>query len=438
MIFKPITNNIICLFPLLITVTFLYSLIRSYFFWRKYEYNSCGFLFAHFMRLKGFYLDNMLNASSRNFMIIVVIADIIISIFGNKNLANNWKQYDLASLPNGTHCFAMQVESYNYDKEYTLPAEVVVTDGDSYVSRAYWTNGGYLDFEDFEKISTDEAVYGFYYENKGQEYNCRLLDKPSYSQYIDSYHYMAKGIYDWYSVVNLITLFFAVILTSYYLSKAYDIRHNDLVERYYLGVYKKIDKDFMSKSNAFCTSAFSIKEFAKQPFILSAMFFEITKRCRYGTSTMPFVVYAACEIGKLRFPDAETEFEEENWKYIDGNMGFANEEECQEKIKHNWEEKREYWNYIYYYARLLYDDMEPTECYSRMDEYTDVFGQISPFYKPRILDGGSYLSEIGYEYRAFIKAFVDSDGSCCSAGAKVSGMQMEDMVAEFIEKRGRH
>ena len=82
--------------------------------------------------------------------------------------------------------------------------------------------------------------------------------------------------------------------------------------------------------------------------------------------------------------------------------------------------------------------MEEAEYHSRMDEYTNALGQIAPAYKIDFLNNGSILSEIGYEYRTFIKAFEDSGESCCSAGAKISGMQMEDMVAKFIEKRGRY
>lgn len=440
MAFKPITSAFVAfVLPLLFTVPFIISFVRSFFFWRKYEYKDCGFFFAHFMRLKDYYLSFSLSMESKVFTYLAVFTVISVSILGNRNLFHDWKKYDLRYLTDGKYCFAMQVINENSFKEYTLPAEVIVKDDHAYVGRAYWSNGGYFDFEN---TPISEALDGVYYESHGVEYQCFLLTEPSYSPEIPSFSYQPNTWYDLYTLINLTLVLLFVILTSYYASASYAIRHDIKVASHYEKLYKEIDKDFMSKSNAFCTSAFSIKEFAKQPFILSAMFFEITQRCRYGTSTMPFVVYAACEIGKLRFPDAETEFKEDEvdeiWKFEEKEMGFENIEECRKKSKPCWEYKRQYWNHVYNYGKLLYDDMEEAEYRSRIDEYTNALGQIAPAYKIDFLNNGNILSEIGYEYRNFIKAFEDSGESCCSACAKISGMQMEDMVAKFREKRVRY
>ena len=123
----------------------------------------------------------------------------------------------------------MQVINEDSFKEYTLPAEVIVKDDNAYVGRAYWSNGGYFDFEN---TPISEALDGVYYESRGVEYQCFLLTEPSYSPEIPSFSYQPNTWLDLYTLFNLTLVLLFVILTSYYASASYAIHHDSLVAVY--------------------------------------------------------------------------------------------------------------------------------------------------------------------------------------------------------------
>lgn len=230
MAFKPITSAFVAfVLPLLFTVPFIISFVRSFFFWRKYEYKDCGLFFAHFMRLKDYYLSFSLSMESKVFTYLAVFTVISVSILGNRNLFRDWKKYDLRYLTDGKYCFAMQVINEDSYKEYTLPAEVIIKDDHAYVGRAYWSNGGYFDFEN---TPISEALDGVYYESRGVEYQCFLLTEPSYSPEIPSFSYQPNTWLDLFTLFNLTLVLLFVILTSYYASASYAIHHDSLVAVY--------------------------------------------------------------------------------------------------------------------------------------------------------------------------------------------------------------
>ena len=103
--------------------------------------------------------------------------------------------YDITQMPEGTYCYYVEISDDSH--KYTLPAEIIIIkeksydeEGDVdiytnyYVNRVYFTNGGYLYFDDDEPVYKINQKYSSYDQNE-KFWNYKILNKHAYSPYVN-------------------------------------------------------------------------------------------------------------------------------------------------------------------------------------------------------------------------------------------------------------
>ena len=142
-------------------------------------------IYAVFEELKKHAKNNIFKYS------IVFIAVIIITLFTSRNLLLVLGSRNLKTIPNGDYTYYVKMKKADKDKEYTLPALISKTyncdeDVDNklncssiyLLNKVYFSNGGYLYFEDDNELYINKKVS--LYDYKGDKYEITLINEHAY------------------------------------------------------------------------------------------------------------------------------------------------------------------------------------------------------------------------------------------------------------------
>lgn len=126
--------------------------------------------------------------------------------------------------PEGTYCFYVEA-TRNYGKTYTLPAQIriekerdEVGEGKErtytyyYIEKVIFSNGGYLDTENLDRVEINEASY--FYDNEDNEWELVLLNEHAYSPNVKETNNAT-----WFGITFLSLEIFSISILLYALFK---------------------------------------------------------------------------------------------------------------------------------------------------------------------------------------------------------------------------
>ena len=145
--------------------------------WNSQTY-LCLFVFLFFSSLFGicyiidflrkrqisFFSDIFLNYNNQQIiikkilMILLHVFLSVVAVLGSYSfLVSVLKCEDLRLLPSGTYCYYVEATN-SKGKTYTLPAEIIKSEGEYTVHKVYFNNGGYLYLDTYNTADFDETL----------------------------------------------------------------------------------------------------------------------------------------------------------------------------------------------------------------------------------------------------------------------------------------
>ena len=199
------------IFSITTLVTYIFSVIKSV----RYKYP-----YTIYDTLATFKADDFKN-SWRISIIIFLIISMFAIIFTNAAALELIGNDNIELKPSGTYCYFVNIKNNKYD--YTLPAQIRVEHSsqtyyngsreriryykDYYIEKVYFSNGGYLYFEDF---SVKPDVTSENYDQSGRKWTCTLLRESAYSPHIkETSHINTKEIC--FLIFELTSVGFAIV-----------------------------------------------------------------------------------------------------------------------------------------------------------------------------------------------------------------------------------
>ena len=144
-----------------------------------------------------------------NFTNVFLIISLIAALFTNAAIHQLVGIHNLKLKPEGTYCFYVEAHRYG-GKTYTLPAQIrveketdEVSEGKTrtytyyYIEKVFFSNGGWLDTEDYEPDSINEPSY--HYESNGDGWELVLLNEHAYSPNVEE-----TNNADWFGITVML------------------------------------------------------------------------------------------------------------------------------------------------------------------------------------------------------------------------------------------
>ena len=144
-----------------------------------------------------------------NFTNVFLIISLIATLLTNTAIHQLVGIHNLKLKPEGTYCFYVEAHRYG-GKTYTLPAQIrveketdEVSEGKTrtytyyYIEKVFFSNGGWLDAEDYEPDSINEPSY--HYESKGDGWELVLLNEHAYSPNVEE-----TNNADWFGITVML------------------------------------------------------------------------------------------------------------------------------------------------------------------------------------------------------------------------------------------
>ena len=167
-------------FSILIILYYIYKAIKVFFKKQKWT-------FKEWIDEIGIELYSLAGKWSQIILIVSSIALLLTNTTIHQFVGIN----NLKLKPEGTYCFYVEA-TRNYGKTYTLPAQIriekeseEVGEGKErtytyyYIEKVIFSNGGYLNTEDLERVEIDESSY--FYDDEDNEWELILLNEHAYS-----------------------------------------------------------------------------------------------------------------------------------------------------------------------------------------------------------------------------------------------------------------
>lgn len=192
-------------------IAYIYNLIKSIRYKKPYTIYDTLSLFKE----EGF------KNSWRIGLILFLIFSMIAVVFTNAAAQEVLGIYNIELKPSGTYCYYVNIKNEKY--EYTLPAQIRIehysTDyfngslerhkvhKDYHIEKVYFSNGGYLYFEDFS-VELNESATNCDQNNK--KWECTLLNKHAYSpNIVETKHTSTNNIC--FLIFELASIIFAIV-----------------------------------------------------------------------------------------------------------------------------------------------------------------------------------------------------------------------------------
>ena len=171
-------------------------------------------------------------------LIVVLLLCTFVLIFTENQLV--WLvdgKTDLRIAPEGTYCYYVKAERDEGSKEYILPARVEKDENGYYINNIYFSNGGYLFFDDGDFVDFNET---FYASDQDDELWKIKLTNWKTSHYKVTEHYKLSFWRLFFAIVPSCLMFLNALLLTFTKNRKYSEENVKLQsEEYRLFAQKK-------------------------------------------------------------------------------------------------------------------------------------------------------------------------------------------------------